>query len=59
MIGKERLREVLEECEAGDPPEGAYWEMVYDVLGVGPTVVMDMIARDPRFYGFAATEPGA
>ena len=49
---KERIKEVLDEVEELDLPDGAYWAMVHEQLGLEYGEVMDAIADDPDYYGY-------
>lgn len=48
---KKQLRDVIEEIDDLDLPDGAHWQMIHDHLGLEYGVVFDMIAEDPEFYG--------
>jgi hypothetical protein len=49
---KETIRDVLEELEDLDLPDGAYWAMAHERLGLEYGDVFSMIAEDPDFYGY-------
>lgn len=40
---KERIQEVLDECEELDLPDGAYWMLVHEKLGLEYGDVFDLI----------------
>lgn len=48
---KERVRDVMQEVDAMDLPDGAHWAMVHDKLGLEYGDVFDYIAEDPAFFG--------
>lgn len=54
---KERVREVMEEVDALDLPDGAHWAMIYDRLGLEYGDVFDIITADPDFFGLKRSGP--
>ena len=46
---KEQVRSALDDIESMDLPDGAYWAMAHDILGLEYGVVFDFIAADPGF----------
>lgn len=48
---KERVKEVMEEVEDMGLPEGAYWMMVHEQLGLEYGDVFEYIEADPGFFG--------
>lgn len=53
---KEEVRDVMEEVEELDLPEGAHWMLIHQKLGLEYGDVFDYIAADPEFYGFRKRE---
>lgn len=49
-VTKERVKEVMEEVDALDLPDGAHWAMVHERLGMDYGDVFDVIANDPLFF---------
>src|SRR5690606_12000341 len=49
---KERVRDVIEDVDKLDLPDGAYWALIHDRLGLEYGAVFDFIAEDPGFYGY-------
>ena len=55
---KEEVRAIMEEVESYDLPDGAYWMMVHERLGLEYGDVFDYITADPDFFGYEpATKP--
>ncbi|OKO81140.1 hypothetical protein AC628_07175 [Bradyrhizobium sp. NAS96.2] len=48
---KERVREVIQEVDALDLPDGAHWALIHEKLGLSYGEVFDYIAEDPAFFG--------
>lgn len=48
---KERVKEVMDEVDDLDLPDGAHWAMVHERLGLEYGDVFDYIAADPAFFG--------
>jgi hypothetical protein len=53
---KDRVRDVIEEVNELDLPEGAHWMMIHERLGLNYGDVFDYIAADPEFYGYKRRE---
>jgi hypothetical protein len=51
---KDRVRDVIEEVNELDLPEGAHWMMIHERLGLNYGDVFDYIAADPEFYATSA-----
>lgn len=47
---KEQVRDIINDVEDLDLPDGAHWAMIHDRLGLEYGEVFDMIAEDPEFY---------
>jgi len=54
---KERVKEVMEEVDELDLPDGAHWMMIHERLGLEYGDVFDIISTDPKFFGFAPRFP--
>lgn len=50
MPTKEEIRQVMNEVEDDDLPDGAYWALVHERLGLDYGDVFDVIAEDPEFF---------
>ena len=50
MATKEQIREVMNEVEDLGLPDGAYWCLVHERLGLDYGEVFDVIAEDPDFF---------
>lgn len=48
---KERVREVMQEVDDLDLPDGAHWKMVHEKLKLPYGDVFGYIADDPKFFG--------
>ena len=48
---KERVKDVLDEVDAMDLPDGAYWVLVHERLGLEFGEVFEIMASDPAFFG--------
>ncbi|KIU47605.1 MULTISPECIES: hypothetical protein [Bradyrhizobium] len=46
---KERVREVIQEVDALDLPDGAHWALIHEKLGLSYGEVFDYIVEDPAF----------
>ncbi|WP_273785659.1 hypothetical protein [Brucella intermedia] len=53
---KQRIREVMNEVEELDLPDGAHWMMVHERLGLDYGDVFEIISLDPEFFGCEAVE---
>jgi hypothetical protein len=53
---KERVREVLEEVDALDLPDGAHWAMVHEKLGLEYGDVFEIMAEHAEFFGLEKGE---
>lgn len=51
-VTKEEVRDVMEDVEALDLPDGAHWALIHDRLGLDYGDVFDFIAADPEFFGY-------
>lgn len=50
---KEQVREVMEEVEELDLPDGAHWALIHEKLGLEYGDVFEFIATDPEFFGYS------
>ncbi|MCO5157533.1 MAG: hypothetical protein M9945_12435 [Aquamicrobium sp.] len=48
---KQEIRDVIEEVEELDLPDGAHWALIHDRLGLEYGDVFDLIAEDLEFFG--------
>jgi len=48
---KQEVRDVIEDVEELDLPDGAHWALIHDRLGLEYGDVFDIIAEDPDFFG--------
>ncbi|MBL8906735.1 MAG: hypothetical protein JNM20_08665 [Rhizobiales bacterium] len=55
-ISRDRIKQVVDEVRALDPPADAFWQIVEERLGLDSGDVFHFIAEDPVFYGFAEDE---
>lgn len=51
MITKEEVKQVMDEVDELDLPDGAHWALVHERLGLEYGDVFDIIASDPAFFG--------
>ena len=49
---KERVKEVIDEVEEMDLPDGAYWCLIHEKLELEYGDVFDYIAEDPGYFGY-------
>ncbi len=47
---KEQVKDVMDEVDALDLPDGAHWAMVHERLGLDYGDVFDYISDDPEFF---------
>lgn len=57
MPTPEMVRDVMEEVDDLDLPDGAHWCLIHERLGLEYGDVFDYIAADPDFYGYEYEEP--
>lgn len=57
MISKEMVKQVMDEVDDLDLPDGAHWALVHERLGLEYGDVFDIIAADPVFFGAEALTP--
>jgi hypothetical protein len=55
-VSRERIKQVVEEVRALDPPAETFWQIVEERLGLDSGDVFHFIAEDPVFYGIAEDE---
>lgn len=55
-ISRDRIKQVVDEVRALDPPADSFWQIVEERLGLDSGDVFHFIAEDPVFYGFAEDE---
>lgn len=46
-----RIKEVLAELDEMDLPDGAYWQMAHDKLGLSYGELFQIIGSDPECFG--------
>ncbi len=49
---KEQVKEVMDEVDELDLPDGAHWAMVHERLGLDYGDVFDYIDANPAFFGY-------
>jgi len=49
---KEEVKAVLDDPALGNLPDGAYWGVVHERLGLEYGDVFDIIANDPDYFGY-------
>ena len=47
---REQIKEVLDEVDALDLPDGAYWQLVHEKLGLDYGDVFPLMLNDPEFF---------
>jgi len=55
-LSRERIKRVVDEVRALNPPADSFWQIVEERLGVDSGDVFHFISEDPVFYGFAEDE---
>jgi hypothetical protein len=50
VVTKHDLKRVMDEVDELDLPDGAYWALVHERLGLEPGDAFDIIAEDPAFF---------
>lgn len=53
---KRQIKDVLDELEDYDLPDGAYWMMAHERLGLDYGDLFDLMAEDPDFYNGGPTD---
>ena len=53
---KEEVRSVMEDTGLQDLPDGAYWCLVHERLGLEYGDVFTIIGQDPEFFGYKIME---
>lgn len=48
---KARVRQVINEVDDLDLPDGAHWALIHDRLGLEYGEVFDIMAEDPEYFG--------
>lgn len=51
---KEEVRQVMQEVDALELPDGAHWMLIHERLGLEYGDVFEYIADDPDFFGYEA-----
>jgi hypothetical protein len=54
-VSKEQVKQVIEDVEDLDLPDGAHWSMIHERLDLAYGRVFEIIAEDPGFFGYAET----
>ena len=49
---KEEVRDVMEDVEELDLPDGAHWMLIHERLGLEYGDLFDFITEDPEFFGY-------
>jgi hypothetical protein len=50
-VTKEQVKAAMEDPSIQDLPDGAYWSLVHERLGLPYGRVFKFIAEDPEFFG--------
>jgi hypothetical protein len=50
---KQRVKMVMDEVEDLDLPDGAYWCMIHERLGLEYGDVFEYVSEDPEFFGYS------
>lgn len=56
---KQRIKEVMDEVDGYDLPDGAHWQLIHEKLGLEYGDVFPIIADDPEFFGATEGESGS
>ncbi len=48
---KQRVKDVMEEVDALDLPDGAHWALIHERLGLEYGDVFEYMTSDPEFFG--------
>lgn len=51
-VDKYQVRDVMEQVDALNLPDGAHWQLIHDRLGLEYGDVFDYIYGDPDFFGY-------
>ncbi len=54
---KHEVRETMADVDALDLPDGAFWAMVHDRLGLEYGDVFEFISEDPEFFNATEVKP--
>lgn len=49
---KEQVKDVINQVDELDLPDGAYWALIHDRLGLDYGDVFDIIAENPEYFGW-------
>lgn len=58
MCTKEEVRDVMEQVDELDLPDGAHWALIHERLGLEYGDVFDIIGTDPDFFGYEIHKKG-
>lgn len=50
---KEKIKEVMEQVEALDLPDGAHWALIHELLELDYGDVFDLLAEDHEYFGYS------
>lgn len=53
---KQRVKEVMDEVDALDLPDGAHWALVHERLGLQYGDAFEFMTQDPEFFGIDPNE---
>jgi hypothetical protein len=51
MPTKQEVKDVIDEVDALDLPDGAHWSLIHERLGLEYGDVFTIMAEDPEFFG--------
>lgn len=54
---KDQVRDAISDVDALDLPDGAFWAMVHDRLGLEYGDVFEFISEDPEFFNATEVKP--
>lgn len=55
---KERIKEVMDEVDELDLPDGAHWMLIHEKLGLEYGDLFPMLEDDPEYFGIEGADNG-